>query len=124
MSAGSFDRTARYELDTDNGGYIVKARVQPETLAATDGTDANAIPADPVDISIHAYARKGKKEYGIGMRRVILTDPDPIPDGYSGEDVSIPVMTPATFAAWSEGDAITYLGSSWTLLDKVNEELQ
>jgi hypothetical protein len=111
-------------MDTENGGYITKARVQPETLTATDGSTVNAIPAGTVDLPIHAYARKGKKEYGVGMRRAILTNPDPIPTGYTGEDVSIPIMTPATYAAWSIGGTITYLGSSWELLDKVKEEVQ
>lgn len=124
MSAGEFNRTARYEMDAANGGYITKARVQPETLAATDGTTVNAIPEGSVDLPISAYARKGKKEYGVGMRRVILTNPSPVPTGYTGEDVSIPVMTPATYGAWAIGATITYLDSDWELLDKVAEEVQ
>lgn len=124
MSAGKFNRTARYEMDAANGGYITKARVQPETLSATDGSTTNTIPAGSVNLPISVYARKGKKEYGVGMRRAVLTNPSPIPDGYTGEDINIPVMTPATYAAWSIGASITYLGSTWELLDKVVEEVQ
>jgi hypothetical protein len=124
MSSGPFNTNARYELDAANGGYIVKARVQPETLAATANATANAIPAGAVDLSIHAYASKGKKEYGIRMRYVIVDKPAATPTGYAGEPLRFPVMTPATFAAWSEGDTVSYLGTDYEIIDKVIEDLQ
>lgn len=124
MSSGTFNTNARYEMDTDNGGYICKARVQPETLAATNGTVVNDIPAGAVNLRISAYAAKGKKEYGIRMRYAVIDAPADTPTGYAGEPLRIPVMTPATFSAWAEGDTITYLGESFELIDKVVEDVQ
>lgn len=124
MSSGVFITNARYEMDEGNGGYITKARVQPETLAATNGTAANAIPEGAVDLPISAYATKGKKEYGIRMRYVILDEPASTPTGYAGTPVKVSVMTPATYAAWTIGSSITYLGTSWEVIDKVPEDLQ
>lgn len=123
MSAGTFNTNARYELDAANGGNIVKARVQPETLAATNGSDVNAIPTAAVDLDISAYAAKGKREYGIRMRYAVVDQPAATPTGYAGEPLRFPIMTPATYAAWSIGDTITYLGTDYELIDKVNEEL-
>jgi hypothetical protein len=124
MSSGVFNTNARYEMDAGNGGYITKARVQPETLAATNGTTANAIPVGAVDLPISAYAAKGKKEYGVRMRYAVVDAPADTPTGYTGEPLRFPVMTPATFAAWSIGDTITYLGESFELIDKVVEDVQ
>lgn len=123
MSAGTFNTNARYELDAANGGNIVKARVQPETLAATNGSDVNAIPTGAVDLGISAYASKGKREYGIRMRYAVVDQPAATPTGYAGEPLRFPIMTPATYAAWSIGDTISYLDTDYELIDKVNEEL-
>lgn len=123
MSSGIFNTNARYELDSDNGGAIVKARVQPETLSATNGATANAIPAGAVTINVSAYASKGRREYGIRMRYAVVDAPANTPTGYTGEPLRFPIMTPATYTAWSIGDTITYLGESFELIDKVVEEL-
>lgn len=123
MSAGTFNTNARYELDAGNGGYICKARVQPETLAATNGTEINAIPAGTVNLDVSAYSAKGKREYGIRMRYAVVDQPAATPTGYAGEPLRFPIMTPATFAAWSIGDTISYLDTDFELIDKVIEEL-
>jgi hypothetical protein len=123
MSAGTFNTNARYELDAANGGYICKARVQPETIAADVGGTANAIPAGAVNLDISAYSSKGKREYGIRMRYVAVDLPAATPTGYAGEPLRFPVMTPATYAAWSVGDTVAYLGTDYEITDKVPEEL-
>lgn len=123
MSAGNFVNT-RYEMDASNGGYITKARVQPETVAATDGTTPNAAPAEAVDLPVSAYSSKGKREYGIRMRAVLLDQPATPPTGYSGNPLRIPVLQEATYAGWAIGASINYLGTSWNLLDKIPEDVQ
>lgn len=123
MSAGVFEDTF-YELDAANGGYITKARVQPETLSATDGTNANAAPAGPATLGITAKVSKTNREFGIKMRAVRLNFESGTPTGgVVSDQVIIPVMDPATFAAWALGASITYLTATWTVGKKFPEEL-
>lgn len=123
MSAGTYD-TTKYEMDATNGGYILKARVQPETLAATDGTNANDAPAGDIDAPGSAKVSKGKREFGVGMRKVVLELTGTAPDGYSGDDVVIPVLTPATYTAWSIGTEITYLETTWEVKERYPESVK
>lgn len=123
MSAGSFEFTF-YELDASNGGLVVKARVQPETLAATDGTTANAGVAGPADLGVTAKVSKGEREFGIGMRAVSLRYVSGTPTGgVESTLIRIPVLAPATYAAWSVGDEITYLTATWQIEKKFPESL-
>lgn len=123
MSAGSFQRV-KYEADNARGGGIYRMRVQPETLALTDGTITNAEPADPVDQRIRAKVSKTRREIGLGPRKLLLAFTGPLPDGYSGDEVLVPILTPATFSAWSvEGTALTYLGVPVEVVGSVSEDL-
>lgn len=81
MSAGSFE-SAFYEMSEENGGFVLRCRVQPETLAATVASTANA---------------------GVNMRYVTLGFTGAPPAGYSGDPVRIPVLDPAVFAEWTLG---------------------
>jgi hypothetical protein len=123
MSAGVFENV-KYELDATNGGYIMSGRVQPETLAATDGTNANAEPAGAINAPGSAKVSKGRREFGVGMRRVLLTLTGSAPAGYSGEDVVIPVLTPATFTAWVKDTEITYQGTTWEVKERYAESVK
>lgn len=109
MSAGKFTTTF-YEMSSDFGGYVLKARVQPETLAATIDGVANAGHAGPATAPGSATTSQGRRSAGVNMRYVTLEFTGSLPDGYSGDDVKIPVMTPTTFAAWADGKTGTYLG--------------
>ena len=123
MSAGPFTDTF-YELDATNSGLVVKAKVQPETLAATDGSNANVGATGPADLGITAKVSKGNNEFGIKMRRVSLTLVTGTPaGGVESTRVTIPVMTPATYAAWVDGTQITYLGATWQVRKRFPEEL-
>lgn len=119
MSAGSFSR-AKYELD---GGTIVPIRVQPETISLTDGTNANDEPAGSVTLDVTAYARKGNRQYGIGARCITIAWSAAPPTGYEDELLQIPVLTPATFAAYAVGDTVTYLATAAEIVSKKNEVL-
>lgn len=120
MSAGTFQNT-KYQMDATNGGYILRARAQPETLAATDGTNANDEPAGAISGPGSAKASKGRREFGVGMRKVVLELDGTAPTGYSGDDVVIPVLTPATFTAWVIGTEITYQGTTWKVKERYAE---
>jgi hypothetical protein len=109
MSAGEFD-SAKYELDAGNGGGIASCRVLPSTLLATINSQANEEPSGAVTLPISAKASGGRTEFGISMRTVTLEFTGTLPDDYSGDNVTIPVLSPSTFAAWTKGQEGTYLG--------------
>jgi len=123
MSAGAFENT-KYEMDSTNGGYILKARAQPETLAASDGTNANDAPAGAINGPGSAKASKGKREFGVGMRKVVLELTGAAPAGYSGDDVIIPVLTPATFTAWVIGTEVSYQSTTWKIKERYPESVK
>lgn len=122
MSAGEFTNEI-YQLDSSNGGFFMSCRVQPETLAATDGTNANDSAAGPVDAPGRAKSVKGKREFGVGMRAVTLELTGTAPANYSGGNVRIPVLTPATFSAWTVGTSITYLATTWDVVGRSPESV-
>lgn len=109
MSAGDFTDTF-YELDTGNGAGIVRARVQPETLAATIAATANAGATGPATVPITARMNGGRRTFGVNARTVTLRFTGAAPTDYSGDDVTIPVLQEATYAAWTKGATGTYLG--------------
>lgn len=123
MSAGSFD-TAFYELSADNGGYIMRCRVQPETLAAEIDSVANAGAEGPADAPGSATISQGRRSAGVNMRYVTLGWTAAPPAGYSGDPVRIPVLTPTTFAAWTLGATGTYLGAAVEVLGRVGETVK
>lgn len=125
MSAGAFE-SAIYELDAGNGGGFAPCRVQPETLDLLIAATSNDEGAGPVDLPVSAKASKGIREYGIGMRAVTLefTDQGDLPDGYTGENVRVPVLTPATFAVYTIGAVGTYLGSPVRVVGRSPERVR
>lgn len=122
MSAGEFDR-AKYELSSDNGGGIASVRVQPETIAATIAGVANDEPAGDVNLPVTAKVSKGKREFGIGCRTVTLEFTGTPPDGYSGDPVTIPGLTPAFFAAAVKGATGTYLSQDVEVVGRSPESV-
>ncbi len=124
MSAGVFVQS-RYQSNADVGGGIYPIRVQPETLLLDIGGTVNAPPAGVADQPIFARARKGTREYGVGARAVRLRfDVGDIPTGYSGDEVVVPIMTPAAFTAATPGATGTYLGSGVTVVSRLPERIR
>ena len=120
MSAGAFV-TSKYELDD---GTIVPIRVQPETLALTNGSQDNAAPTPGVTLSLFAKARKGNREYGIGARTVTISWDTAPPTGYEDDNLSIPILTPTAFSAYAVGSGVTYLGTAATVVSRKSEQLR
>lgn len=110
MSAGQFE-DSKYQA---NNGDVYFIRVQQETLDCTiDGT-ANEEAAGEIDQTLRAKSNGSSKSYGMNARRVRLAFTGDVPTDYSGGVVSIPVLRPATFEAWSATPNLTgtYLGEA------------
>lgn len=119
MSSGAFTST-KYEMDN---GTIVNVKVQPETLTFTDGTAANDAPSGGVTLGISAYTRKPKERYGVGCRLVRISWTSGAPSGYKDASVLVPILSKAVFDGYSQGDAVTYLGTAASITRKINEVL-
>jgi hypothetical protein len=123
MSAGPFE-TAFYETSSENGSYVLRCRVQPETLAATIGGTANAGVAGPATAPGSATISQGRRSAGVNMRYVTLGFTAGAPTDYSGDPVRIPVLDPAVFADWTLGATGTYLGVAVEVLSRVGETVK
>jgi hypothetical protein len=58
------------------------------------------------------------------MRKVVLELTGSAPTGYSGDDVVIPVLTPATYTAWAVGTEITYQATTWDVKERYPESVK
>lgn len=123
MSAGEFEQS-KYEANADNGSGIYPIRVQPETLLMTIGGTANDPPAGAANQPIFARARKGTREYGVGARAVRLRFTGDKPTGYSGDEVTVPVMTPDLFASAVPGTAAVYLTVPAIVVSRLPERVR
>jgi len=123
MSAGVFE-TAFYETSSENGGFILRCRVQPETLAAEIDSTANTSAVGPADAPGSATSSQGRRTAGVNMRYVTLGWTATQPTGYSGDPVRISVLDPATFTAWTLGATGTYLGAAVEVLSRVGETVK
>lgn len=112
MSAGIFE-VSKYETNSPAlGGIIMPIRVQPETIAAIIGGVSNAAPAGDVDVPLRVSVSAGNTEYGVKPRKAVLRFTGAAPADYSGDDVSIALLTPAIAAAAIPGATGTYLGAA------------
>lgn len=109
MSSGAFTRS-KYQSDQTTRIYNI--RVQPETIAATLGGNANAAPSGDVTEPTSARARGSRRSLGIVARRVTLEFTADPPDGYEDDLLTIPVLTPTVFNALNIGATGTYLGAA------------
>lgn len=123
MSAGSFENVF-YETSSENGGFILRARVQPETLAAEFGGTDNAAPAGPATAPGSATISQGRRTAGVNMRYVTVAWDAAPPTGYSGLTARIPVLDPATFTAWTLGSEGTYLSTAATVVGRTGETVK
>lgn len=123
MSAGQF-QNAFYETSAENGSFVLRCRVQPETLAASIAATPNAGVAGPANAPGSATISQGRRTAGVNMRYVTLKFTGALPEGYSGDPVRIPVLSPTVFAAWTLGATGTYLASPVEVLSRVGETIK
>lgn len=123
MSSGAFENTF-YEVSAENGGDIMRARVQPETLAASIGSTANAGATGPATAPGSAVISRGRQSRGVNMRYVTVRWTSDPPADYDGLTARIPVLTPATFTAWTLGATGTYLGTAVEVVGRNSETVR
>lgn len=123
MSSGPFTNTF-YETSSENGGFILRARVQPETLAASFGGEANAAPAGPATAPGSATISQGRRTAGVNMRYVTVAWTGDPPDDYSGLTARIVVLDPAVFADWTLGATGTYLATAAEIVGRTGETIK
>lgn len=113
MSAGTFV-LRNYETSSPAlGGAVMPIQIQPETEALFLGGVANAGSSTPSNLPLRVTVSNGAREHGVRPRRVTVrfTDQGSLPDGYSGDDITLPVLTTAAAAAYIVGVSGQYLGS-------------
>lgn len=123
MSSGSFE-TAFYETSSENGGFILRCRVQPETLSATIGSTPNAGVAGPATAPGSATISQGRRTAGVNMRYVTLRWTGDPPTDYSGLTARIPVLDPTVFAGWTLGATGTYLETACEVVGRSPETVK
>ena len=123
MSSGAFTNTF-YETSSENGGFVLRARVQPETLAAEIAGTANAGVDGPATAPGSATISQGRRTAGVNMRYVTLSWTGDPPADYSGLTARIPVLDPAVFADWTLGATGTYLGSAVEVVGRNGETIK
>lgn len=126
MSAGNFVKT-RYAASYGAGTQIHPIRLQPESIAADFGGDANEPPAGAVNNPISAVVSRGARAKGLRPRFVTLKiEPEQAapPEYASFSTTKLVVLTPGVFNAITEGSTVAYLGTTWTVIGKTNEDAQ
>lgn len=123
MSAGAFDRSVY--AATYNPLAVHPIRVQPETAAASNGTENNAPTESAITNPISAVVSKGRRARGLRPRTLTLQFPlTGQPTGYkAGGYTTIPALTADFYNAVNVGDTITYLGVTCVLVSKSPEEV-
>jgi hypothetical protein len=123
MSAGAFVREI-YEADS---GSFHAIRCQPETTLLTDGTTVNDGGAGPIDSTQPAKITRSSREYGLKPRTITFEfDDGQAPTGYENRaQVTLPVLTPAAYAAYTAAPriALTYLGGTGIVVNQANEDI-
>lgn len=120
MSSGQF-LGSKYE---SNAGTIHPIRVQPETLGAVIATIPNAAPAGNVTSGISARVSNGNRQFGLKPRGVVLAWTGAVPEGYSGDPVYIPALTPAFYNAAVKEAVGTYLGQGVKVVSQSPERVR
>lgn len=123
MSAGNFIRS-RYAADYGDGSAIHPIRVQPETIAASIGSEDNDPPAGAINNPISAKISLGKRARGLSPRYITLEFPlTSPPTGYKAGGITrIPALTFPFWEAAVNGATCTYLGVACTVVSRSAEE--
>lgn len=118
MSSGKFT-ISRYE-STELAGAIMPIKLQEETLVFAAGS-ANTPPTGAVTIPLYVSVGRNNSEYGVKPRKVRIRFTGAPPAGYSGDDLVIPVLTQAAYAAYTPGVTGQYLGSPIVIVSRSPE---
>jgi len=117
MSSGPFTITKYQSTEL---GAIMQIKVQGPTVAFAGGV-ANTAPEDPVTIPLFAHVSGTRREYGVKPRTVTFEFTGAPPAGYTGDPLTVPVLTPAAYAAYTPGVTGTYLGAAIRIISRSPE---
>lgn len=107
MSAGEFANVT-YESD---GGLIFPIKIQPETETLILATITNVRPTGAVGAGLPSAKVSGsRRSIGVNARLVRFKFTGAIPDGYISTCgvLTLPVLTPAAYAAYVKSTVGTY----------------
>lgn len=121
MSAGEFTNTG---YQATYAAVIHPIRVQEETLEAVLDGVANAAPAGAINNPISARVGKSRRAFGLGARMVTLEFTGEPPEGYTGDPVRIPALSPAFFTKCVKGVTGTYLGANVKVVSNTPEDVK
>ena len=114
MSAGPFTTTF---YETDNG-TILRARVQPETLAAA----FNVAPTGPATAPGSVNISGGRRTNGVSARKLRLRWEGTPPTGYLATGiVTVAVLSPTAYNGIELGDTVVYRGAHAEVIGKTPE---
>lgn len=123
MSSGSFTDTF-YETSAENGSFVLRCRLQPETLSAEFASTPNAGVAGPATAPGSATISQGRRSAGVNMRYVTVEWVTAPPTNYTGLTARIPVPDPAVFLAWTLGSTGTYLSTAARVVGRTGETIK
>ena len=120
MSAGVFEQGV-YEADS---GELHVIRYQPETSQATFQTVPNSINAGAATSPFWAKITKGKREYGLNVRKVRCRWTGSAPTGYKATGTfEIVVFQPSVFNGITINSGGLYLGEGIQVIGKTSESV-
>lgn len=113
MSDGPFLKT-RYE-DDDAG--VRPILVQPESITTWNPAATGSITGDMLRVS-GSNKRIGRRARSVTLKRLV----GPVTEGAQAFKLTtIPVLTPAGYAAISPGSDVEYNGETWVVATKTKE---
>lgn len=118
MSSGAFT-ISKYQ-STELGGAIMPIRLQEETLVFAAGS-ANEPPTTPVSIPLFVNVSANRNKYGVKPRKVTFEFTGAAPAGYTGDNLTVPVLTEAAYAAYIPGTTGSYLGAPIRIVSRTPE---
>lgn len=118
MSAGQFTIT-KYE-STELGGAVMPIKVLGSTVIFAAGA-ANTAPEGPITIPLFVNVSANRGEYGVKPRKVTFEFTAAPPAGYTGDNLTVPVLTEAAYAAYAPGVTGTYLGAAVRVVSRTPE---
>lgn len=113
MSAGRYNRTAKYE---DENGNIRPIRVQPETIAAWNPEPAGS------SSGLYVKVGGGKRKLGTHARIARFEWKGAPPTGYDDRGtIALPILTSAAFLGLTFETDYAYLGGTLNLVGRTPE---
>jgi hypothetical protein len=116
MSAGRFNKTAKYETAD---GAVRPIKIQPETITTWN--------PEPAGTSSGAFVKVGgsRRGYGATARLARFEWNGAPPAGYDARGtITLPILTPAAWNGLTFGTTYAYQGATLNLLGRTGERIR